>query len=704
MRNLGAAVAAFALAAAAVGAHKGGSDILLLAAASFLCAYAAWRSAEGSSFLKIFIAVFSTETIVLGAIRLLQTEGLWPDALAEFAPPKSTALAVAVFSILTALVARFPVVRQMTAIADLYFDQRDIGEARLWPLPNWRARESRIAIAFIVALVVINQAQVGINVRLSFFSRDWFNAIQEKDSAAFWRQLFEVFLPWAVVYITSAVIEFVLQSVLQMRWRRWLTGYFTNRWLGGHAHYRMQLRGGGADNPDQRIAEDVNHFIGWTESGLEVRGIYSYTIILISTLSTLVSFSIVLWDLSVNFTFPGTNVALPGFLLWIAILYAAIGTGVTHWVGRILSPLNFEKQHREADFRFQLARSREYSEQIALLDGEATERSSLYARFAAVVSNYFDLMHARKRLTILINGYKQVSGIIPYVLTAPFYFAGKVTLGAMTQTAEAFGTVNESMNFFINYYGSLASFKSVLDRLTSFDQAIDAANALQGAAPHIAEQAGRSLDIEGLTLGLPSGRAIVSIDRLALEPGQSTLLTGPSGSGKSTLFRALAGIWPYGSGAIRVPRGAKLMLLPQRPYVPMGTLAGAIAYPAAPGTFSREAMAEAMRAARLEAFVERLDEDDNWGQRLSGGEQQRVAVARALLARPDWLFLDEATSALDEKLEAEIYAMLAERLPGATIVSIGHRSTLEAFHRRHLAMQPGADGLARPVDHAGERA
>jgi len=293
-----------------------------------------------------------------------------------------------------------------------------------------------------------------------------------------------------------------------------------------------------------------------------------------------------------------------------------------------------------------------------------------------------------------------LSPIIPYVLTAPFFFAGKIQLGVMTQTARAFGSVESALTFFINYYTSLANFKSVLDRLSSFDESIAKARAPVAGAPVVSHGAGRGVSIADLVLSLPDGRRIVEVDRLALEPGRSVLLTGPSGSGKSTLFRAIAGIWPHCQGSIRMPEDARVMLLPQRPYVPIGSLHDAVVYPSGGDGVSRAEIEETLRLARLAPFIERLDEENNWAQRLSGGEQQRVAIARALIARPDWLFMDEATSALDEKLEEEIYRMLSERLPGTTVVSIGHRSTLAAFHRRHIAMEAGANGLFTPRERA----
>ena len=695
MRKLSVAVAAFAVLAALVGGHKGDADLFLLAVAAGLCAYTTWRGQDMSSFMKIFAVIFSIETIVFGLVRLVQAEGLWPVALAEYAPPDTMPLTVAVFSALVYAISNIPVVREMNRIADLYFDSADRGEARVWPLPRFTARESAIAVAMVVLLVLINQAQVGITVRLSFFNRDWFNAIQEKNAAEFWRQLLYVFTPWAFVYVATAVIEFVVKSMLTIRWRRWLTEHYIARWLGGHTHYGMSLAGGAADNPDQRIAEDVNRFIDGGEEGY---GIYSYSILLISTLSSLVSFSYVLWELSGNYPLPGTDIRIPGFLFWVVLVYAALGTIVTHLIGRSLTGLFFEKQRREADFRFSLARLREYSEQIALLSGESGEQVSLLRRFMGVFANYLDIVRKRKELMAFTAAYGQLSPVIPYLITAPFYFAGKIPLGVMTQTGSAFGRVESAMTFFINYYTFLASFKSVLDRLTSFDQAIDAARAQSDKTQIITRAAAADIALRDLMLSLPDGRCIVEADSLSFAPGQSTLLTGPSGSGKSTLFRAIAGIWPHAAGSIVIPQDASVMLAPQRPYIPMGTLAEAVVYPVSAVEYSRAEIEEALRAARLETFVLRLDEENHWGQRLSGGEQQRVAIARALLAKPDWLFLDEATSALDEKLEGDIYRMLHERLPKTTIVSIGHRSTLYAFHERVIAMEPASDGAYAPRD------
>jgi vitamin B12/bleomycin/antimicrobial peptide transport system ATP-binding/permease protein len=697
MRILSFGVAAFGLLALILGIKAGDGWEIGLGVTALVCAVTTYLSIWISSYLKIFAAIFSIETIVLGLLSVAAKAGLWPTAYADYTLPNPLPITVALFSILTFVLAHVPVVRQMTRIADLYYEATERGQARIWPLPSYATLERRIAVAMVIFLVLINQLQVGMTLRLNFFSRDWFNAIQNKDEAAFWQLLLFVFTPWAFVLVSSRVIEFVVQQMLVIRWRRWLTDYFVEHWLGGHAHYRMSLAGSEADNPDQRIAEDVNRFI---DGGTEGYGVYSYSILLIETLSTFVAFVVLLWTLSENFTLPGTDIHVPGFLFWVALVYAAIGTLITHLIGRSLVGLYFVKQRVEATFRFSLARLREYSEQVALLAGEPAEQASLGRRFSAIIGNYLELVFWRKWLLAFTALYGQISPIIPYIFAAPFYFAGTIQLGVMTQTAGAFARVEGALTFFVTYYNSLANFKSVVDRLTSFAGAIERAKGLASAGPAriAAPVPATAVALEDLDITLPDGRHIIEAKRLSFEAGESVLLAGPSGSGKSTMFRSISGIWPFGTGRILIPGLADVMVVPQKPYIPIGTLRAAVSYPASPDAYSDDDIRKALINAHIGPLADQLDREDVWSQRLSGGEQQRLAIARALLKQPDWLFLDESTSALDEKLEAELYRMLKQHLPKTTIVTIGHRSSLAAFHARRLDMTEGAAGRFTPRD------
>ncbi len=663
--------------------------------AVLLSAVAIYRSSTISSFLKIFVGIFAVETIVFGLAVLAGRSGAWPAAYAEYLPPESLPLTVAIFAILVRLSAHLSIVQQIMRIADRYFNSTGVGQARIWPLPRFTALERRIAVAMVVLLVLLNQAEVGALLRLSFFNRDWFNAIQARDAAAFWWQLLFVFTPWAFIYVGMTVIEFFTQAMLVIRWRRWLTDHFVARWLAHHNHYRISLVAGQTDNPDQRIAEDVYRFINGGEDGSnQAYGVYNFSILLIYNITNLVSFALLLWSLSQSFTIPGTNFVLPGFLFWVALIYAVAGTLLTHLLGRPLIGLFFRRQHMEADFRFSLARLREYTEQVALLGGEGAEQEMVGGRFRALVANFIDLVFRRAKVYGFTQIFGQISPIIPFIFTAPFYFARKIELGTMTQTASAFQRVADAMTFFVTYYTYLAGFQSVVDRLNSFDDAIERAQALDAAGPARVATSASEVDLDDIDLTLPDGRRVLENKHLALAAHESVVLTGPSGSGKSTLFRAVGGIWPFGEGQIRMPAGARVMVMPPKPYIPISTLRAAVTYPAVPGTYSDDDIRDALTAAHLRALTGELDQEEVWSQRLSSGEQQRLALARAVLFRPDWLFLDEATSAVDEKLEAELYAMLAQRLPETTLVSIGHRSAVATLHRRHIEMTPDDDHYA----------
>ena len=680
-----------ALVQAGVGLNPSG---VLLAVVALGSAVTTFRSAGISSFLKIFVGIFSTEAVIFGLVVIAGHGHLWPARYANYLPPDTLPITLAVFSIIVYAVAQLGTVQQIMRIADRYFDATETGQARVWPFRSFTAPERHIGIAFVVVLVLLNQAEVAVLVRLNFFNRAWFDAIQHRNAAVFWEQLLFVFTPWAFTYVAMAVIEFFMRSVLVIRWRSWLTDHFVTRWLSSHNHYRISLVAGQTDNPDQRISEDIFRFInGGSDGSVSAYGIYDFSIMLVSTVSSFVSFAVVLWSLSRSFTMPGTDIILPGFLFWVALIYAAAGTLITHLIGRPLIALYFERQHMEADYRFSLARLREYTEQVALLGGEQAEQNTLGQRFSALVANYLAVIYRLMKVTAFTATFGQLSPIIPFVFTAPFYFAGKIELGVMTQTAQAFGQVASALTFFVNYYTYLAAFKSVVDRLSSFDDAIDKAQELRDAGPvRVTEAGAPEVVLDNVELLLPDGRRIVETEHLELARGESVAVSGASGSGKSTLFRAIAGVWPYGEGRIHTPKGMHAMVVPAKPYIPIGTLRAAVSYPAVSGTYPDNDIRGALVDAHLPQLVDQLDHEEVWSQHLSSGEQQRVAIARVLLMQPNWLFLDESTSAVDEKLEAELYAALARRLPNTTIVSIGHRSAVVQLHHRHLAMRPEGTG------------
>ena len=693
MKVLSIGVGLVGLVALVVSAATGDSAIALLGAAALLCALTTFAASGISSILKVFVGIFSTEAIVFTIWVLAGRVGLWPADYGDYLAPDSLPLTVAIFSILVYVVSRLNVVQQITRIADRYFEARERATVRVWPFRPFTTTERTIGIAMVVFLVLLNQAEVGGALRLSFFRRDWYDAIQNRDAATFWYQLLLVFTPWAFGLIAMQTVEFFTQFMLVIRWRRWLTDHFVARWLASHAHYRVSLGGNQADNPDQRIAEDVFRFInGGADGSNTAYGLYDFSIMLISKLSSAVSFSILLWGMSAKFTMPGINIPLPGFLFWVAFLYAASGTVIVHWIGRPLIRLYFERQHMEADFRFSLARLREYTEQIALLGGEDAERHMVGQRFGALISNFLAVVYRQVKVTVFSGAFGQISPILPYVLAAPFFFAGAIQLGDMTQTADAFGNLTEALTLFVTYYTAFAGFKSVVDRLGSFDQTLeDVHSHPAGPALQTAPAGAAKIDLEDVDIALPDGHRAVTARALTLARGENVLLMGPSGTGKSTLLRAIAGIWPFGGGRIRVPAGARVMVVPQKPYIPIAPLRAAVTYPSPPGAYGDDAIAKALDDVRLGNLKDQLDREEVWSQRLSGGEQQRVAIARALLMQPDWLFLDESTSALDDKTEAHMYTLLAERLPATTIVSIAHRSTLGAYHRRRLAMAPEGD-------------
>ncbi len=566
--------------------------------------------------------------------------------------------------------------------------------------PFFRSEERWVARLLLASIIGLSLFGVAVDVLLNSWRGAFYDALQERDLPAFisllltWRVTDTGFMPGflAIVSINLplAASGGYLRKLLSIRWRRWMTARLTGAWLSTHAYYTIGLTPvtdaeAGTDNPDQRIAEDVRDYV---QNALDLG------VSFLSTVVSFVSFAGILWALSGDITVLG--IAIPGYMLWLALLYAGVGSWLTHRVGRALIPLNVRRQRAEADFRYGLVRLRDNTEGVALSGGEATEEQAAGTRFAAIRANWIALARREFKLGLFTDGFAQAAAIFPIVIAAPRYFAGTIQLGDLMKTAGAFGSVNDALSWFVNAYARLADWRSQIVRLTTFQQAILAAQTVQGPERTQGETAG----LHGTTVALPGGDVLLDHATLTIRPGQSTLLTGPSGSGKSTVFRTLAGIWPFATGAVTVPPG-RVMFLPQKPYVPPGTLRAVVCYPAEDAP--EAAIRDALTVAGLASLLPALDEDAPWQQRLSGGELQRMAVARALLMRPDWLFLDEATSSLDPAAEATLYEALHTHLPGTTLVSIAHRPAIATYHDRVVAFErevgvPGRLMDAQPAE------
>jgi vitamin B12/bleomycin/antimicrobial peptide transport system ATP-binding/permease protein len=536
------------------------------------------------------------------------------------------------------------------------------------------------------AVIAIELTTIWINVLINQWNVAFYDAIQDRNWDVFIWQL-EYFTILATCWVILKVYESYLNSWLLIRWREWMTEQYLERWLSHANHYRMQLLGDPADNPDQRVAEDIRSFIDTT---------LFISVGLLSSVVSFFSFVFILWGLSneAPLVLFGVNVAIPGYLVWVALAYSILGTVLTHFVGRELISLNFNQQRYEADFRFNLVRVRENGEQIALLEGETFERQRLLVRFAAIIGNWFGIMTRTMKLGFFTNGFGQFAIVLPYFVASPAYFTNAIQLGDLMQIANTFSNLQQALSFFVDAYSRLAEWRAVIARLEGFDASIaqGRASALtRPAVEVVAREHAKAIELDDLLVRLPKGAPLVAADDIRIIAGDHVLVTGPSGAGKSTLFRAIAGIWPFGSGIITVPKGARVMALPQRPYFPIAPLAAAVSYPAQPAAFDPARLADAITAVGLPGLASRLDEEAHWNRMLSPGEQQRLGIARALMAAPDYLLLDEATASLDDAAESALYRLLLERLPGTTIISIGHRASLNAFHGRRLTLERDGD-------------
>ena len=566
----------------------------------------------------------------------------------------------------------------------------------IWYLsaPYFRSEEKWSAWGLLVLVLAANFILVQISVLLNLNSGAWVNAMQQYDPVAFFHLMMTYepgedgpfgIIPGFVPLVALALLILVngryLRQLLQIRMRRWLTAYYQRKWLADRAYYQMQLQPEtlGNDNPDQRISEDIGNFV---ESAL-ILGTG-----LVSNVVSLVSFLQVLYMLSFPVTVFGVHI--PAYLVWVAFGYSVFGTLLAQLIGRPLVSLNFIRQRLEADYRFALVRLRENAEGVALYRGETDEGHILTRRFAAIVANFRSIMRRTWLVNAFSYSYSQVAVIIPYIAASPLYFSKTITFGTLTRVAGAFSEVQSAASWIVDQYLTLADWAANVERLATFGRSLDAMLAAKGGIV-VTQGAGPDFAVRDLHVELPNHAVLLDHVNLSLPPQSTTALSGRSGLGKSTLFRALAGIWPFGSGTVELPPG-RTMFLPQKPYIPLGSLRRAVTYPAAMDAYPQQAVAAALTDAGLGALVPELDVEMSWAQRLSGGEQQRLALARALLTKPDWLFLDEATASLDPAGEAELYHLLRERLPGTSVLSIAHRPEVTAQHERQLLLQAGAGG------------
>ncbi|WNC90075.1 ABC transporter ATP-binding protein/permease [Paraburkholderia sp. FT54] len=563
-----------------------------------------------------------------------------------------------------------------------------------WSLikPYWVSEERNTAWGLLVAIIVMNLLVVWINVRLNRWSADFYNALQTKNVHDF-PHLLMVFSGLAFGFIILAVYGRYLRQMLGFRWRQWLTTRYLNEWLKDSAFYRIE-RDRLADNPDQRISDDLQSFATST---------LSLTLDLLSTVVTLVSFITILWSLAgaLTISLGGMPIEIPGYMVWAAALYAVVGSLIIQKVGHPLVPINYQAQKVEADFRFGLIRLRENAEQIAFYNGMDTEKKNAHSLFGRIRDNWWQVMKYTKRLTFVLSFYGQIAIIFPLVVAAPRYFAGAFTFGVLMQISSAFGTVSDSFSWFINSYGTLVEWRATVNRLREFKRVVHAPRLKESVSPatahgginlHFVDE--DKLSTDGLKLALPNGNPLSRIRDVAIAPGSRWLVRGPSGSGKSTLMRALAGLWPFGDGSIDAPVNARMMFIPQVSYMPIGTLKAALAYPSPVDTYTDDECREALVVCHLSEYADRLQESGHWTRILSPGEQQRLAAARVLLHKPDYLFLDEATSALDAENEARLYRLFTERLPKAAIVSVAHRESLAAFHDETLEVERSGEAVA----------
>jgi vitamin B12/bleomycin/antimicrobial peptide transport system ATP-binding/permease protein len=551
----------------------------------------------------------------------------------------------------------------------------------------WGSRDSVVAFVLLAGAIALELGAVYGNVLLSDALRRIMDAVQQKAAMEFAAAI-GIFAAFSIAFVVVSAFRVYLRQLVEIRWRRGLTADYVERWIGPRAYAQVQLHRDAIDNPDQRVTEDVRDFVA-SALGLSLS--------LLSAVATLASFGGLLWRLSGHWAVPvgEGHVHIPGFMLWVALLCAGVSTWLTHVVGRPLVALNNDRLRYEADFRYGLMRFRDNVELVTLSDGEALERRAALARFGSVVRNWWDLIAAQRRLTMFTGFIGQANGVVPLLVAAPSFFAGLITLGTIAQIQFAYGQVSGALSWFVFAYQEIARWRANVERLSCFTEVMDeTAVELAHTGIRVVHGPASILHLAHLRLDGPDGTTLVDAGNGTVRAGERVAITGPSGAGKTILLRAIAGIWPFGSGRIDVPAGARMLFVPQYPYLPVASLRAVVSYPSPEGTFSDDRIREVLGFLGLDQLGARLDETHPWDQRLSPHEQQRVAMARVFLNEPDWVFLDKTTSALDEDMEKRVYELLHARLPGITVISIAHRPAVAAYHERRWTITPNAHGAS----------
>ena len=545
----------------------------------------------------------------------------------------------------------------------------------------WHSEERTSAYVFFISIILFSLSIIALDVTFTNWYNYFYNALQEYDKRSV-IDLLIVFVFLAAVYIIFAVYRFYLQNFLGLRWRRWLTNQFLNRWLAKKSYYYLENFDEHTDNPDQRIQEDIASLVN---SSL------SLAIGLLSAVVTFFSFIYILWNLSgtLHFTIRGREVYIHGYLVWVAIIYAALGTFFTFKIGKPLVDLNFEQQRREANFRFSAIDLRTHSENVALYHGEDHQKTILQKIFGSVLDNWYAIILRQKLLLWFTSGYNQVSVLVPLAVALPNYFNKVFKLGGLMQSLAAFQRIQDALSFLVNSYTAIAEWRAVMRRLLTFLNHVYSAeqNATKQNKFSYEKNLLNKITIKNLLVNTPRGETLLKNVNEELTHGQHYLIKGDSGLGKSTLIRTIAGIWPFGAGTISLPNKKNIMFLPQKPYMPLGTLEEALLFPDNIPLLPETKLIELLEACDLPALTTQLKQVARWSEQLSPGELQRIAFIRVLIHQPDWVFLDESTSALDLRHEKALYNLLKNRLPHCSIVSVGHRPSIEDFHDETIELE-----------------